>query len=118
MGRRGRDEGSIYRRGDGRWTGAVTLGYHDGKRVRKQLYGRTRKKVQDQVTKVLRDHQQGLPVPVGRQTLRQFLERWLKVSAQPRLRPRTFEGYEQIVERHLIPRLGKIPLQKLTPQHV
>ena len=51
-------------------------------------------------------------------TLWGVLERWLKVSAQPRLRPRTFEGYEQIVERHLIPRLGKIPLQKLTPQHV
>ena len=78
--------------------------------MRKQLYGRTRKEVQGKLTKVLRDHQQGLPVPIGRQTLGQFLERWLKVSAQPRLRPRTFEGDEQIVERHLIPTLGKIPL--------
>ena len=118
MRRRGRDEGSIYEREDCRWAGAVTLGYQNGKRVRKQLYGRTRKEVQEKLTKVLRDYQQGLPIRIGRQTVGQFLERWLKVSAQPRLRPRTFEGYEQIVERHLVPTLGKLPLQKLTPQHV
>ena len=116
--RRGRDEGSIYKRGDGRWTGAVTLGYEGGKRKRKSLYGRTRKEVQEKLTKVLRDQQQGLPVPIGKETVGQFLERWLKDSAKPRLRSRTFEGYEQIVAQHLKPVIGTVELQKLVPHHV
>ena len=39
-GRRGPHQGSIYRRSsDGRWTGSVQVGYEDGKRVRRTVYG-------------------------------------------------------------------------------
>jgi integrase len=34
------------------------------------------------------------------------------------IRPSTFESYSQIVENHLIPGLGEVPLSKLTPQKV
>ncbi len=118
MGRRGRHEGSIYRRSDGRWAGAVTLDYQGGRRRRKQVYGRTRKEVRDQITKLLTDQQFGLPISTERQTVGQFLEHWLESSARPRLRPRTFAGYKTIVSQHLIPVLGKTQLRKLTPQHV
>ena len=43
--RRGRNEGSIYERNDGRWAGSVDLGFIDGKRVRKTFYGSTRNAV-------------------------------------------------------------------------
>lgn len=118
MGRRGRHEGSIYRRSDGRWAGAVTLDYQGGRRRRKQVYGRTRKEVRDQIAKLLTDQQFGLPISTERQTVGQFLEHWLESSARPRLRPRTFAGYKTIVSQHLIPVLGKTQLRKLTPQHV
>lgn len=118
MGRRGRHEGSIYRRSDGRWAGAVTLDYQGGRRRRKQVYGRTRKEVRDQITKLLTDQQFGLPISTERQTVGQFLEHWLESSARPRLRPRTFAGYRTIVRQHLVPILGKTQLRKLTPQHV
>ena len=118
MGRRGRHEGSIYRRSDGRWAGAVTLDYQGGRRRRKQVYGRTRKEVRDQITKLLTDQQFGLPISTERQTVGQFLEHWLESSARPRLRPRTFAGYKTIVSQYLIPVLGKTQLRKLTPQHV
>ena len=116
--RRGREEGSIYRRRDGRWTGAVTLGYRNQRRVRKQLYGMTRKEVQGKVTKVLLDHQQGLPVVTERQTVGQFLKHWLEHSAKPSLRPSSYASYSRLIDRHLVPALGRIPLQKLAPQHV
>ena len=57
-------------------------------------------------------------MPIGRETVGQFLERWLKDCAKLRLRPRTFEGYEQIVEQHLKPMIGTVELQKLMPHHV
>lgn len=47
-----------------------------------------------------------------------FLEDWLRNNARPRLRPRTFVGYEGSIDRHIEPYLGRIPLARLTPQHV
>ncbi|CCF85810.1 tyrosine-type recombinase/integrase [Nitrolancea hollandica] len=118
MTKRGQNEGSIHKRTDGRWCGVVNLGWEDGKRKRKYLYGDTRREVAEKLNAVLRDQQQGLPATDGRQTVDQFLTRWLEESAKPRLRPRTFESYRMIVTRHLIPGLGRIPLSKLGPQDV
>ena len=55
--RRGNNEGTIYRRKDGRWCGQVTTGYKwDGKPIRKPIYGKTRqdvaKKVAEKVAEV------------------------------------------------------------------
>jgi integrase len=116
--RRGRQEGSIYERADGRWTAAVTVGYRGGKRKRKQLYGKTRQEVQRKLTKVLNDQQNGLPIAVERQTVAQFLTHWLENTAKGRVRPKTFVSYRQLTNNHLIPAIGKIDLSKLSPQHV
>ena len=87
--RRGRQEGSIYQRGDGRWTAAVNCGWKNGKRVRKQFYGETRKEVQDQLAKAIRDQQLGIPVRVERQTVEQFLTAWLANAVKAQVRPKT-----------------------------
>jgi integrase len=42
----------------------------------------------------------------------------LENFARPRLRPRPFLTYEQAVRLHIVPGIGRYPLQKLTPQHV
>jgi integrase len=116
--KRGRNEGSIYKRADGRWCAVVDLGWADGKRKRKYLYGETRAEVAEQLTKTLRDKAQGLPVATERQTVGRFLERWLQDSVKANVRPRTFESYELTVRLHLTPTLGDIRLEKLSPQHV
>jgi integrase len=51
-------------------------------------------------------------------TVGEFLERWLRDYVSPNLAPRTAEGYEHIIRRHLVPGLGAIHLSQLTPQHV
>jgi len=115
--RRGRGEGSIAPRPDGRWEGRIDLGWRDGKRQRKFVYGRTRKAVVAKVRKALEHAEQGLPFADERQTAEQFLTRWLE-HMRTRLRPRTWAGYASSVRLHLVPRLGKVPLVKLTPAHV
>ncbi len=47
-----------------------------------------------------------------------FLREWLVKAAPRTLRPRTLAGYRSIVERHLIPALGRIRLRKLQPGDV
>ena len=61
MSRRGNGEGSIFERNDGRWVATVDFGYRNGKRDRKSIYGATRKEVADQLKRVLRAQQLGMP---------------------------------------------------------
>jgi hypothetical protein len=43
--RRGRGEGSVYQRHDGRWTAAASIGFRHGKRVRRHIYSATKGEV-------------------------------------------------------------------------
>jgi integrase len=61
---------------------------------------------------------QGTFITTGEQTLNDFLTHWLQDTAQPNLRPRTFIRYRQLIQLHILPVLGKVKLQKLTPQHL
>jgi integrase len=118
MKRRGRAEGSVYRRSDGRWVGAHHLGYAGGSRRRKVVYGRTQAEVVEKLAEVKRDFAAGLTVDAKRQSVGQFLVRWLDDVARPSVRPRTFISYEQIARVHLIPGLGGHQLSRLNPQIV
>jgi Phage integrase, N-terminal SAM-like domain len=53
-----------------------------------------------------------------RLTIEMFLTTWLEEMVRRRLRPRTYENYEQIVRMHLIPHLGSIQIAKLTPEQI
>ncbi len=116
--KRGNSEGSIFQRTDGRWCAVVSLGWRNGKRHRKHFYGATRGEVRDQLTAAMRAHQQGLQIDPQRQTVGQFLERWLSDCVAPSTRPRTLDSYTDTVRLHLVPTLGKVSLAKLCPQHV
>ncbi|MFZ4509038.1 MAG: site-specific integrase [Fimbriimonas sp.] len=116
--KRGQNEGTISQRQDGRWEARVTIGYEGGKLRRKSLYGKTRKEVQEKMTVILRQVQQGLPVANDRMTVAGLLEDWLQTVVAPSKRPKTFHSYSQIVRLHLIPDLGRIVLSKLTAQDV
>lgn len=118
MSKRGQGEGSIYKRKDGRWAGAVSLGYVNGKVRRKCVYGKTRKAVQDRMTRLLNDQQSGLPVVGEKQRVGDFLADWLENWVRPSVKPKTFSSYSDTVRLHLVPSLGRIVLAKLTPQHV
>lgn len=119
MGKRGQNEGSIYRRSnDGRWVGVLNLGFEGGKRKRKSFYGDTRKEVSQQLTKAKADLILGQPPTPDNVTVGKFLEDWLSNLPEGQLRPSTFVSYRRLVQKHIIPEIGKIPLTKLTPQHV
>lgn len=51
-------------------------------------------------------------------TLGDYLDQWLAEVARPRVREWTYSGYEVHIRRHIKPTLGRIPLDRLTPQHV
>ena len=116
--KRGRGEGSIYQRADGRWCASVRLGRRGGKPVRKVVYGSTRQEAQAKLAKLLARYHVGENIVPERMKLGQFLDWWLDTCVAPSTRPRTLESYSYIVRVHLKPALGEIELAKLGPEHV
>jgi integrase len=117
--RRGRGEGSIFQRADGRWSATVSLGIgEDGKRRRRTVYGHTKGEVQGELLKLQTANSTGSLVKLKRETVSEFLTRWLLDVAKPTLRATTFYNYNAIVTNHIGPRIGGVQLQKLTPAQV
>ena len=116
--KRNAGEGSIFQRSDGRWCAQLDLGWRDGKRVRSYIYGTTAQEGQDKLLKARSDLAAGLPVAVERQSVGQYLDRWLEDSVKPSVRPATHQQYFQHARLYLSPSLGRHRLSKLSPQHV
>jgi integrase len=51
-------------------------------------------------------------------TVANYLQSWLKDYAEPNVSAKTYSRYEEICNKHLIPALGRIELQKLKPFHI
>lgn len=118
--RRGHGEGSIYQRAsDGRWVGVLDLGWHDGKRKRRTVYGATRAEVVKELTALRRAQEKGLDLLARPRTLSEWLDEWLtEIKTGDGTRPTTLARYRGVVEKQLKPGLGKLRLDKLAPRDV
>lgn len=117
-GKRGDGEGTIRQRKDGLWEAAYSYRDASGNLKRRSLYAKTQREVAEKLRAALRALDQGETVNTDRQTVAQFLDRWLEDVAKPAVRPKTYHSYAQLVRLHLAPGLGKHQLSKLAPQHV
>ncbi len=54
----------------------------------------------------------------GRQTLADFAQEWWKLYAAPNLAARTLRSYAGLWDRHVLPRLGSMRLNAITPEAV
>lgn len=59
----------------------------------------------------------GEVVAPSKTTVAEWATRWLE-EVEPRLRPKTIDGYRDSVENHIIPRLGRIKLHQLSVDDV
>lgn len=113
--RRGKNEGSVYRRKDGKWVGQVTVGYRkdNGKPIRKYTYGNTREEVARWVALTL-STELGKDAPSDDLLLKDFLHKWLTGFKSHEVCSRTMELYYTAERLHIVPVLGDIPLDQLT----
>jgi integrase len=119
---RGHGDGSIFERTlEGRlvgWTGLLDLGIVNGKRMRRAFYGKTRAEVRDKLDEARQSLKRGTLPKAGRLTTGEWLKRWLETVAKPGTRPTTYTRYAGLVDHYLIPALGRIPLERLSPSDV
>ena len=112
-GKRGHGEGSITHLSDGRWQARMSLG--NGQR--KAYYAKTRHEVQQKLTAALRDRDRGLPPIAEKQTLGQYSAHWLEMKRNE-IKASTWTRYEALLRVHVLPTLGNLALEKITPQHL
>jgi integrase len=77
---------------------------------------RTKKQCQQALNEALSALRTGTFVEPSQRTVAGFLvEEWLPAMRPPRVRPSTWLSYQRNVERHIVPALGRLPLQRVTP---
>jgi len=116
--KRNAGEGLIRRRKDGRWEARISLGWQNGRRVRRSFYGDSMAAVNGLLLTARADHAAGLPVKAENQTVGHFLQNWLHDAVAPSVRALTLEQYEQHTRLYLIPAFGETRLRKLSPSNI
>jgi integrase len=109
-------EGTLFQRKDGRWQASFSPA-SGGKR--RYVYGTTKKEALEKLRQAQEEDRKGI-LPTGpHQKLGDYLMHWLESTHRPPMaRTSTYVNYRSIIIRHLIPAIGHIDVQKLTPQHV
>jgi integrase len=112
-----RKVGQIVRRGDRTWLVRVYNGRDPEPKRRRYrnntIHGGLRD-AQSQLNKMLSERDRCRNLDSSKQTLNQFLDRWLEVSAKPRLCAKSFQDYEGLLRRYVRPRLGDNTLETVS----
>jgi len=111
--------GSITQRStDGMYVVRVELPSDGLKRRRKTV---VRKKKADAIAalrQMRKDLERAGDLATASPTVEQWMNQWLDRIARPRLKPNTLDSYRGSITRYVIPSIGKVRLDKLTPAHV
>jgi integrase len=108
---RGHNEGTIYRRADGRWCAQVSL---SGRRL--THYGKTQRECREWLKETIAQVDSGLTIEGAKATLGEYLDKWLE-TVRPSLRPQTILSYSRVI-KHVAPEIGGIRLKDLRPDHI
>ena len=104
---------------DGRYEVAVDQGRDaTGKRLRIWRKAKTKVEAISLEARLISERDTGITVTPGAITVSQFLDRWLKDHAEANLKEKTVHRYREIINLHLRPVIGAIPLAKLRPMHL
>ncbi len=112
-------EGSVYQRSDGRWVAEVSVGLDQaGKRCRRTRYAKTRAEAVKKLRALQREIDDGTAAISERPTVAEFCIGWAQDIAPQTIRDTTAAQYRWVLDRYVLPHLGRHKLVDLTPEHV
>lgn len=97
------------------WRGVVDAGFDaEGKRVQSTVHAKTHREAKEKLDKLqgeIREH----GAPLNKQVrLNEYAPRWLLEVAKPDVDPNTFTTYKSMVNRWIVPTLGRKKISDLT----
>jgi integrase len=116
--KRANGEGTIVQRKDGRYEAKLFVPTTAGTFKRLSVYGKSREECYAKYAKAKSQADDGIPIASETWTVEQYLTYWLHNVVRVERRPKTYQGYEGVVRRYLIPELGKKRLGKLNARDV
>ena len=108
-------QGTVRLRKDGRWEGRGVIGYDEkGLPKTKNVLAKTKRECQEKL-KQLRETVTGPRTEKVRPEMpfAEWLDFWYQTYVKPQIRSTTQANYEAKIYQHIIPELGKIPLNQL-----
>ena len=117
MGRKRKSgEGIVRLRKDGRWEGRVVIGYDDkGLPKTKNVLAKTKAECVAKLEALKNSVTPATPAKIrADMPFGEWVEFWYENHCKPAVRPNTRTGYENNIRLYVRPRLGGIPLNKLT----
>ena len=117
MAKKRRDgQGTVRLRADGRWEGRHVVGYDEnGNAKTKNVLAKTRTECIGKLKKLREEYDEVAPFQIKPgMRFGDWINYWYENHAKPTLRPTTQESYRRWIEVHIIPAIGRIPLNKLT----
>lgn len=89
-----------------------------GKRQREYFTYPTKKEAEKAKSEKLDQLNKGTYIQPTKITIKNLLDEWVEVYVKPQLAPSTLRGYLVNINNHIIPYIGNILLQQLTPINV
>lgn len=77
------------------------------------MYRKTQSEVKEKLKTAIENSKQ-LDFTKDKYTVHSWIRLWYEVYAEPRLREKTKDYYLNYIDNHIIPGIGKVPLDKLT----
>ena len=117
MGRKRKNgEGTVRLRKDGRWEGRIVIGYDEnGLPKTKNVLAKTKGKCIEKLKALKSTITPDTPVKLkADMSFGEWLDYWYETYCKPNARPATQRTYEGYIRLYLHPRLGNIPLNKVT----
>lgn len=107
--------GTIRQRKDGRWEGRAVIGYDDkGLPKTKNVLAKTKRECLEKLAKLMESVSSSRAEKIRPDmAFGEWLDFWYQNYSKPRIRPTTQACYEGKIYGHIIPELGKIPLDQL-----
>jgi integrase len=118
---RNQGQGHIRQRSQRSWELKFDLGRDpiSGKRISRYVnFQGTKREAQAELNRLLNRRNEGTYVDPTKMTVAEYLEHWLTVDIDRRVAAKTAARHRGIVRQNIIPRLGQIPLRKLTAVHI
>ncbi|MBE6564323.1 MAG: site-specific integrase [Ruminococcaceae bacterium] len=113
--RRKNGKGVLRQRKDGRWEGRVVVGYDDkGLPKTKNVLAKTKTECAEKLEKLREEYRPPSTRCKPDMLFGDYIDFWYENFCKPAIRPLTQTNYENRIYDHIIPEIGKIPLNKLT----
>lgn len=121
MGRKRKNgDGTVRLRKDGRWEGRVVIDYDDkGLPKTKNVLAKTKTECVEKLKALKKTITPPTPAKVkADMTFGEWLDHWYEEYSKPAVRPSTQRIYESYIRLYIKPKLGNIPLSKLTANDI